>query len=170
MFISTSKRVPHSFAPFAKGWDAMPLCLGHPASPNNRSVIIATSRHRHNNPVVTTNPVILRRVFFTRRRTYALAVSANAAVESATPSLPKLEPSRKVRAIPQRADTTISSTLPRMKLHAGSQSGDECDCQNYSRDHPTPAAFDLGQLQFAAGDARALQQSPHPGQPGVPAK
>src|ERR1700676_3582111 len=61
-------------------------------------------------------------------------------------------------------------TLARMKLHTGSQSGDEYYRQNHCGDHPSPAAFDLRHLQFAAGDARAAEQRPHPCQPGFPAK
>ena len=62
------------------------------------------------------------------------------------------------------------SPLARMKLHAGSQSGDERYRQNHSGDHPSPVAFNLRHLQFAVGNERAAEQRPHPRQPGFPAK
>ena len=57
------------------------------------------------------------------------------------------------------------ATLARMKLYAGSQSGNEPDRQNHSGDHPRLAAFDLRHLQFAAGNELAAEQRPHPRQP-----
>jgi hypothetical protein len=42
--------------------------------------------------------------------------------------------------------------LERMKLHAGSQSRDEPYRQEHGGDYPSPAAFDFGHLEFAAGD------------------
>ena len=48
--------------------------------------------------------------------------------------------------------------LERMKLHAGSQSRDEPYCQDHGGDDPSPASLDLGHLEFAAGDARAVSR------------
>src|SRR5258707_786683 len=47
-----------------------------------------------------------------------------------------------------------------MKLHARSESSDEADRKDHGGDDPSPAAFDFGHLEFAAGDARAMEARP----------
>jgi hypothetical protein len=66
--------------------------------------------------------------------------------------------------------STRQDPLERMKLHAGSQSGDEGDRHDDGGDDPSAAAFEFGHLEFAAGDARAVEQVRHPCQAGVATK
>ena len=72
--------------------------------------------------------------------------------------------------LPMKTTVKCQDSLERMKLHAGSQAGDEPYRQDHGGDDPSPAAFDFGHLEFAAGDARAIEQVPHPCQPGVATK
>ena len=67
--------------------------------------------------------------------------------------------------LPMKPTVEYHDSLERMKLYAGSQSRDEPYCQDHGGDNPSPAAFDFGHLEFAAGDARAIEQVPHPCQP-----
>src|SRR5271169_1165848 len=72
--------------------------------------------------------------------------------------------------LPMKPTVKCQDSLERMKLHAGSQSRDKPCRQDHGGDDPSTAAFDFGHLEFAAGDARAIEQVPHPCQPGVTAK
>jgi hypothetical protein len=67
--------------------------------------------------------------------------------------------------LPMKPTVEYHDSLERMKLYAGSQSRDEPYCQDHGGDNPSSAAFDFGHLEFAAGDARAIEQVPHPCQP-----
>jgi hypothetical protein len=67
--------------------------------------------------------------------------------------------------LPMKPTIEYHDSLERMKLYAGSQSRDEPYCQDHGGDNPSPAAFDFGHLEFAAGDARAKEQGAHPRQP-----
>lgn len=72
--------------------------------------------------------------------------------------------------LPMKPTVKCQDSLERMKLHAGSESRDKPYRQDHGGDDPSPAAFDFGHLEFAAGDARAIEQVPHPCQPGVATK
>jgi hypothetical protein len=56
-------------------------------------------------------------------------------------------------------------SLGRTKPYTGAQSSDESYRQHHGGDNPCPVTFDLPHLEFAAGDARTIEQAPHPCQP-----
>jgi len=72
--------------------------------------------------------------------------------------------------LPMKPTLKGQDSLERMKLHAGSQSRNKPYRQDHGGDDPSPVAFDFGDLEFAAGYAQAIEQAPHPCQPGVATK